>query len=75
MVAGYNWTLTPASILAGHFLKVCYCKFDGILTGSLSLVKLFETTKFDENCCVSTIDFKSLYTNIPIEDAINSIKE
>jgi hypothetical protein len=34
-----------------------------------------ETTKFDEDCCIFTIDFKSLYTNILTDDAINSIKE
>jgi hypothetical protein len=31
--------------------------------------------KFDMDCHVFTIDFKSLYTNIPVENAINSIKE
>ena len=31
--------------------------------------------KFDKKCFVFTIDFKSLYTNIPVEDAINSIIE
>ena len=67
--------LTPASILAGHFLKEFYCQFDLILTDSLGLVKLLETTKFDEESCVFMIDFKSLYTNIPFEDALNSIKE
>ena len=36
---------------------------------------MLETTKLDEECCVFTIDFKSLYTNIPIEHATNSIKE
>jgi len=75
IVAGYDWILTPASIFVGHFLKEFYCKFDGILTDSLSLVKILETTKFDEDCSVFTIDFKSLYTNIPIDDAINCIKE
>ena len=69
IVAGYNWILPPASIFAGHFLKEFYCKFDGILTDSLSLVKILETTKFDEDCCIFTIDFKSLYTNIPIDDS------
>ena len=75
IVAGYDWILTPASIFAGHFLKEFYSKFDNILTDSLSLVKLLETTKFDINCSVFTIDFKSLYANIPIEDAINAIKQ
>ena len=74
-MAGYDWILTPASIFAGHFLKKFYSKFDSILSDSFSLVKLLETTKFDTNCHVFTIDFKSLYTNIPVEDAINSIKE
>ena len=75
IVAGYDWILIPASIFAGHFLKEFYSKFDNILTDSLSLVKLLEKTKFDEKCNLYVIDFKSLYTNIPVEDAINSLKE
>ena len=75
IVAGYDWILTPASIFAGHFLKEFYNKFDSILTDSLSLVKFLENEKFDEDVFVFTIDFKSLYTNIPVDDAINSIKE
>ena len=75
IVAGYNWTFTPASIFAGHLLKECYCKFDSILNDSLSLVKLLESSRFDKNCFLFTIDFKSLYTNIPVNDAINSIRK
>ena len=77
IVAGYDWILTTASIFAGHFLKEFYSKFDSILNDSLSLViiKLLENAKFDENVFVFTIDFTSLYTNIPVEDANNSIKE
>ena len=71
-VAGKNWILTPASTFVEHFLKELYRKFDGILTDGLSLVKRLETTKFDEACFVFTRDFKSLYTNIPTEYAINS---
>jgi hypothetical protein len=40
-----------------------------------SLVKLLESAKFDSDCYVITIDFKSLCTNIPVQGAINSIKE
>ena len=75
IVAGYDWILTPASIFAGHFLKEFYSKFDSILTDSLSLVKLMESAKFDEDFFVFTVDFNSLYTNIPVDDALNSIKE
>ena len=73
--AGYDWILTPASIFAGHFLKQFYSKFDSISTDSDSLVKLLEIAKFVEDDFVFTIDFKSLYTNIPVEDAIISIQE
>jgi len=75
IVAGYKWIFTPASIFAGHFLKEFYSKFDSILNDSLSLVKLLENSRFDKNCFLFTIDFKSLYTNIPVNDAINSIRK
>ena len=75
IIAGYDWILKPASIFAGHFLKEFYSKFDSILTDNLSIVKLLEQAKFDKNCYVFTIDCTSLYTNIPVEDAINSMKE
>ena len=74
-MAGYKWIFTPASIFVGHFLKEFYSKFDSILNDSLSLVKLLEYSRFDKNCFLFTIDFKSLYTNIPVEDAINSIRK
>ena len=75
IVAGYKWIFTPASIFVGHFLKEFYSKFDSILNDSLSLVKLLEINRFDKNCFLFTIDFKSLYTNIPVEDAVNSVKK
>ena len=75
IVAGYKWIFTPASIFVGHFLKEFYSKFDSILNDSLSLVKLLEINCFNKNCFLFTIDFKSLYVNIPVDDAINSIKK
>jgi len=75
IVAGYDWILTPASIFVGHYLKEFYSKFDSILTDSLSLVKILEEKRFNKKCFLFTIDFKSLYTNIPVEDAIDTIKQ
>ena len=75
IVAGYNWILTPASIFVGHYLKDFYSKFDSILTDSLSLIKILETHRFNKQSFLFTIDFKSLYTNIPVEDAIKCIIE
>ena len=48
IVAGYNWILTPISV--GHYLKAFYSKFENILTDSLSLVKLLEKTKINNDC-------------------------
>ena len=75
IVAGYNWILTPASILVGHYLKK-YCQhFDGILTDSLSLIRTLQTTPFDSNSQIFTVDFKSLFTNIPCDHAVEMMKE
>ena len=60
---------TPALIFVGHFLKEFYSKFNSILNASLSLVKLLEISCFDKYCFLFTIDFKSLYTNFPVDDA------
>ena len=67
IVAGYNWILAPASIFVGHYLKNFCHNFDSILLDSISLVKILEKKKFDSDCFLFTVDFESLYTNIPLE--------
>ena len=74
IVAGYNWILTPASIFVGTLLKDFYSKFNGILKDSLSLVKILEKTKFNIDSFLCAVDFESLYTNIPVLDAIEMVK-
>jgi hypothetical protein len=49
IVAGYDCILTPAPIFVGHFLKEFYCKFDGILTDSLSLVRILEIFNYQHS--------------------------
>ena len=70
IVAGYNWILTPASIIVGHYFSKFSSNFDSILTDSLSLLKLFETSHFREDCfylqstfivCKRTFWYKMLY--------------
>ena len=75
MVAGYNWILSPVSIFVGHYLKEFCTKFDAILMDSLSLVKFLEKEKFDSDDFLFTVDFASLYTNIPVKHAIELMKE
>ena len=70
IVAGYSCILTPASIFVGHYLKDFCNKFDTILLDSSSLVKILEKEQFDSACFLCTVDFKSLYTNIPAKHAI-----
>ena len=43
-------------------------------TDSLNVVKMLENKVFDRNCFLFTIDFKSLYTNISVKDAIKLMK-
>ena len=75
-MAGHNWILTPASIFVAHYRKEFCSKFDSILLDSLSLVKVLEQEKFDPDCCfLFTIDFESLYTNIPVKHPIKLLKE
>jgi hypothetical protein len=75
IVAGYNWILTPASIFVGHFLKKYCHHFEDILTDSLSLIKTLEKSKFSLDCQLFTVDFKSLFTNIPCDHAVELMKE
>ena len=74
IVAGYNFVLTPVSIFAGTLLQDFYSKFDGILKDSLSLIKILEKTKFSIDSFLFTVDFESLYTNIPVTDTIEMMK-
>jgi hypothetical protein len=75
IVASYNWITTAASIYVSDCLKDHMSKFDTILKDSLTLVRILETTKFPKNCILFTVDFKSLYTNIPIDLALDMFKE
>ena len=75
IVAGYNWILTPASILAGTFLKDFYSKFDSILKDSFSLAKYWKKQNLPLTVFWFTVDFESLYTNIPVKDAIEMMKK
>ena len=75
IVAVYNWILSPASIFVGHYLKEFCAKFDSILMDSLSLVKFLEKEKFDLDDFLFTVDFASLYTNFPVQHAIELMIE
>ena len=59
----------------GNYLQKVYSKFDSILTDSLSLIKLMETSRFHEGCFFYLQLSLSLYTNIPVNDALKYIIE
>ena len=68
-----NCSIIEANFLLSKIAKEFYCKFDSNLTDSTSLIRIVERTKFNLNCFLFTIDFKSLYSLIPVEDAIAMI--
>ena len=74
VVAEYNWILTPATIFVGFYLKSFYSKFKNILTDSLSLIKFLEKNKIDKKCFLFPVDFKDLYSNISVTDALELMK-
>ena len=58
IVVGYNWIVTLTSIFVGHFLTENVGEYK--ITGILQQI----------NFCLCTIDFKSLYSLIPVENVI-----
>ena len=44
------------------------------MTDSLSLIKLLEKTKIDKNCFLFAVDFKNLYSNTSVTDALELMK-
>ena len=75
IVAGYNWITAPISKFVGHFLQASYKNFDTISKDSSSLVQIWETKEIAGNLALYTIDVKSLYTNIPVDHAIQVIRD
>ena len=67
--------LTPVSTFVGHYLKDVCNKFNTLVFNSFSLVKILEQEQFDPDSFLCIVDFKSLYTNIPVQHAIESMKE
>ena len=49
--------------------------FDTILSDYFSLIKILQTTLFDDDCYMFTIDFKKLYLNIVVKDKIEVSQE
>ena len=74
-MARYNRMRSPVSIFVGHYLKNFCNKFDTILLDSFSPVKILGKAQFDSDCSLFTVDFKSLYTIIPVQHAIKLMKE
>ena len=71
IISGCDWILTPVSIFVGHHLKKFCDKLNTKLPGDLSLV--LETKQFDKDCFLFTMNFKSLYTKITVDHAIELI--
>ena len=65
--------LTPASIYIGKFFIEFYSKIEYFFADSLELIRFIDKNTFPIYGMLFTIDFESLYTNIPVKDAIKLI--
>ena len=75
IVAGYNWILTPASIFVGTLLKDFTVNSMEFWKTVWVLLKSWKKTKFNLDSFLFTVDWESLYTNIPVDDAIEMMKK
>jgi len=75
IVAGHSWTTVGCSKLLTSLLKSIIPRFPNVLKDSTSLIKIIESTTFDRNIFLCTLDVVSLYTNIPVDHAIEVLKQ
>ena len=62
-------------LLPQSYFKKLLPKFPNILKDSTTLIKILETTTLSEDVVLCTLDVISLYTNIPVEHAIEVLKQ
>ena len=75
IVAGHSWITVGCSKLLTSLLKSIIPCFPNVLKDSTSLIKIIESTTFDRNMFLCTLDVVSLYTNIPVDHAIEVLKQ
>ena len=75
IVAGHSWITVGCSKLLTSLLKSIIPRFPNVLKDSTSLIKIIESTTFDRNIFLCTLDVVSLYTNIPVDHAIEVLKQ
>ena len=75
IVAGHSWVTVGCSKLLTSYFKKLLPKFPNILKDSTTLIKILETTTFSDDVVLCTLDVISLYTNIPVEHAIEVLKQ
>ena len=72
--AGHSWILTPASQVCGTYLQPFLKLFPTILEDTKSFINSIEELTMPKNSILMTIDFDSLYTNIPVSEAIQCVE-
>ena len=75
IVAGHSWVTVGCSKLLTSLLKSMLPLFPNVLKDSASLIRILEQTTFESNIVLCTLDVVSLYTNIPVDHAIEVLKQ
>lgn len=77
IVASHSWCTTPLSIWCAHRLKPVVDALPTVLRDTRDLVERLAALGLASNAdvCMSTADVESLYTNIPIDDALHALHD
>jgi hypothetical protein len=77
IVASHSWCTTPLSIWCANRLKPVVDTLPTVLRDTRDLISRLSVITFDSQVkvCLSTADVESLYTNIPIDDALHALNE
>ena len=77
IVASHSWSTWPLSKWVANRINAYAALQDTVLTDTNALIQLLQGLEFEEDYTVSlsTADVESLYTSIPIPDALEAVGE
>ena len=77
IVASHSWSTWPLSKWVANRINAHAASQTTVLTDTNALIQLLQGLEFKENdeILLSTADVESLYTSIPIEDALEAVGE
>lgn len=75
IVASHSYITTPASIYLDTRLQPFMAKLSTVLKDTKTCIQAIEAASFPPDCVLVTADVQSLYTNMPTNDVLRSLKD